>query len=582
MTGKETKRLSKVAREFNVGISTIVDFLTKKGFEISSNPNNKISDEAYAMLKKEYNSDINLKKESEKLNLRTHRLKNESISIEDLKREGDVEAVESDEDEVMITDLSSKTRPEKTVPKKEPEKAPLSEEPHRPVIEETIKVVGKIDLENLKPKTAPVNEESAKTKPVKKEVIAEKPQKEEPKTPEVKPAVEPIAVSQTKTEEKKVEEKPAFVASESSVEKKETKPEQKSEVKIEQKPEPKHQHQHKVEPKSEQKQTQEPDHKSQKSVQPLTSSMPKNEVKPAHPVSQKDKQAHPHKKVVVEKEQVEEAEEKTPSVPEFIETNVPKIEDEIKVVGKIDLESLNQKTRPAKKSKKQKEEERRERIRTQREESTKAAHTEGQHATQDEAPKEDDLFTPGVTKLAPPVVVGKIDFLLQKKKPGAPGAPTSSSEESERAKKKHRKRIPKDKERVNVSPDGKPAAIKLATDASRKAGRKPTPASAADKKKRLIKKEVNEEDVQKQIKDTLARLTAKTKSKGSKYRREKRQAVSEKLAAEQERINEEKNILKVTEFVSVNELATMMDVQPTQVIATCMSLGMFVSINQRL
>lgn len=104
-----------------------------------------------------------------------------------------------------------------------------------------------------------------------------------------------------------------------------------------------------------------------------------------------------------------------------------------------------------------------------------------------------------------------------------------------------------------------------------------------NKKRPLLKKEVSEEDVQKQIKDTLARLTTKgTKSKGSKYRKDKRQLVSDKAAAQMERDAADQNILKVTEFVSVNELATMMDVPVTAVISTCMSLGLFVSINQRL
>jgi len=103
------------------------------------------------------------------------------------------------------------------------------------------------------------------------------------------------------------------------------------------------------------------------------------------------------------------------------------------------------------------------------------------------------------------------------------------------------------------------------------------------KKKTPAKQEVKEEDVQKQIKETLARLTTKgQKTKGSKYRRDKRLAFSEKMAEQSARDEMDKSIIKVTEFVSVNELASMMDVPPTKIIATCMSLGLFVSINQRL
>lgn len=104
-----------------------------------------------------------------------------------------------------------------------------------------------------------------------------------------------------------------------------------------------------------------------------------------------------------------------------------------------------------------------------------------------------------------------------------------------------------------------------------------------DKKKRPVRTEVNEADVQKQIKDTLARLTAKgAKSQTSKHRREKREVISQRQAEEMERLDEEKKTLKVTEFVTANELATMMDVPVNKVIGTFLSLGMIVSINQRL
>ncbi len=101
-------------------------------------------------------------------------------------------------------------------------------------------------------------------------------------------------------------------------------------------------------------------------------------------------------------------------------------------------------------------------------------------------------------------------------------------------------------------------------------------------KKRPVRAEVNEEEVQKQIKETLARLTTKGKSKGSRYRREKREAISQKHQEVVDQQELDKNILKVTEFVSVNELASMMSIPVTDIISTCMNLGLFVSINQRL
>ena len=101
--------------------------------------------------------------------------------------------------------------------------------------------------------------------------------------------------------------------------------------------------------------------------------------------------------------------------------------------------------------------------------------------------------------------------------------------------------------------------------------------------KPVVRQEVSDEEVSKQIKDTLARLTAKgTKSKGAKYRKEKREEVRERMNEEIEREEMERSVLKVTEFVTVSELATMMNVSPMEVISACMNLGLMVSINQRL
>ena len=160
-----------------------------------------------------------------------------------------------------------------------------------------------------------------------------------------------------------------------------------------------------------------------------------------------------------------------------------------------------------------------------------------------------------------PTVLGKIDLPKKDAKPG-----------EGRSSRKKRRRIQKDTGKVNV--ERKPGDRPKGNFVVNKQG---------SKRKRPLKKEVNEEDVQKQIKDTLARLTSKGKSKkGAKYRRDKRAAASEKVQADIDKQVEEQGILKVTEFVSVAEFATMMDVNVTQVISSCMSLGLFVSINQRL
>ncbi|MDR2912369.1 MAG: translation initiation factor IF-2 [Alistipes sp.] len=120
-------------------------------------------------------------------------------------------------------------------------------------------------------------------------------------------------------------------------------------------------------------------------------------------------------------------------------------------------------------------------------------------------------------------------------------------------------------------------------------GRGPGGPNAAGKGKKkgaprpVVRPEVNDEEVQKQVKETLARLTAKgVKGKGAKYRKDKRDLASQRASEEMERSEMASSTLQVTEFVTVSELATMMDVPVTNVIMACMNLGLMVSINQRL
>jgi len=270
-----------------------------------------------------------------------------------------------------------------------------------------------------------------------------------------------------------------------------------------------------------------------------------------------------------------------------------------KVVGKIDLDSMNQKTRPSKKSKAKgeasevKEEEAKETVAETKEpgkaeekpvvEKTTETVTEEvkaetpaepevtspeveEESSAKEAKEESNLIPTRVEKLTGPTVVGKIELPKKrepKKKPVA-----SSKDDQNLDQKKKRKRIKKETGPVDINKQNKVGG------AREKGGKK---------RKRASRPEVNEEDVQKQIKDTLAKLTSKgSKSKTSKYRREKRDAVQAKLQEESDLLEERMNVLQVTEFVSVNELANMMSVPPTEVIQTCMNLGLFVSINQRL
>jgi translation initiation factor IF-2 len=169
-------RLSKAAREFNVGISTIVEFLHRKGFDLDPNPNTKLPHEAYLLLLKEYSSDLNVKKESEKLILKDLHRKKESVSIDDVPDESRSEDQDRD-DEIFIKDTLL---------------APKSIDIKTEVKKPDIKLVGKIDLDKtLKPKTvspeAPKAEEEKKVRkevPSKEEAEKKKPAAEKQKEAE--------------------------------------------------------------------------------------------------------------------------------------------------------------------------------------------------------------------------------------------------------------------------------------------------------------------------------------------------------------------------------------------------------------
>ena len=182
-----------------------------------------------------------------------------------------------------------------------------------------------------------------------------------------------------------------------------------------------------------------------------------------------------------------------------------------------------------------------------------------------------DIFRPTQesNRLSGPKVLGKIDV-----------STLGSSESGSGHKREKRKRITKD--RVDISKP-QPARPASAGAAAQNAGARKDKKKGKPSPKPIARPEVNDEEVQKQIKDTLARLTAKgSKMKGAKYRKDKREAVSARMNEEMEREQKEHSVLKVTEFVTVSDLATMMDVPVTEVITACMNLGLMVSINQRL
>ena len=417
-----TIRLNKVTRDLNVGIATVVEFLQKKGYTIEANPNTKITEEQYAVLVKEFSTDKNLKKESEKFIQERQSKERNKASI----------AIEGYEE-----------------PKKEEE---IDLRPK-------FKTVGKIDLDSLnKRPAAPKVEEPVKVD--EPEVVAPEP------TPEVQNSVK--------------ENQPEPVV---------------------------------VEP----------------------------EVKEVEP-----QEVH-MEKATSEANNTQKKEEEG-----VFKIRPTEFKSAINVLGKIDLDALNQSTRPKKKSKEEKRKERdeKEKLRQQQRQQMKDAIIKEIRKTDDKNVKDTD---------------------------------------EEGAKKKKRNRI--GKERVDINAPSNQGGGQRKDNNAGHAGKnnaqgKPGKDQGKPNKDRFKKPapkvEVSDEDVAKQVKETLARLTNKTKNKAAKYRKEKRDNVRDRMMEQEEMEQEESKILKLTEFVTANELANMMDIPVTQVIGTCMSIGMMVSINQRL
>ncbi|MCX6247444.1 MAG: translation initiation factor IF-2 [Bacteroidetes bacterium] len=465
--GTTTIRLSKAAREFNIGVSTVVDFLLKRGFTIEKDPNSKLSQEMYTLLMKEFATEKHVKEEAKKIGL--HFTQHETITIDNKRLTSKDKEKEQDEPlyiknaaleyntKLFDTQKKATEPPVKEIPKEEKKKeeAPVKETP--------------------KPQ-----KEAAKTEPpaadVSKEAEEGKPAKAEKK-------------KSGKTTRKKTEEDIAEAVAEAEA----------------------------VETKEE------------------TGKKPDSKASGITIVGKLDLDTvakKPSRKGKGKKEKTEEpVEEALPVIPDavaeepVIETE-PVVEAEPEIIDEI----------------------------------------------QEEAVKVEDNFLPREKiSLAGPTILGTMKLpeprkAVDKKKPVA-----SSSDDTVKGKKKKRKRIKKQMGTpVENDTQAKPDPSKSKPHA-RKGGYRDT-----------VKPELSEEDIQKQIKETLARLGPVGKSKASKYRRLKREAVSQQLQQDQEKMEEGRKVIQVTEFVTANELATMMNVPVTNIISTCMSLGLFVSINQRL
>ncbi|MGM9831368.1 MAG: translation initiation factor IF-2 [Paludibacteraceae bacterium] len=384
-------KLIKACKNINIGMSTAVEYLQNKGYNISVDPNSRIEDDLYMMLVKEFNKDMALKMEAERQQQERHDRETPSTV-----------SIEAEE-------------PKKPVQ----ESVTITTEVQKP------KVLGKIDLNAKKPT---VKQELAKAEPAKEEKTVA--------APETKPQEKPVA----------------------------------PQLKMEAKPQPKK----KEEPKP----------------VPQTPS----------PVAEQPKKEEPKQEKPAE---------------EIFTLGKPVLKNMPKVVGKIDLDNLNQQVHPKQKTKEQKKKEREERRQQQK---------GGQNQP----------------------VANNADF----------------NDGNDNSKRK-RERIKQGKVDIN-NPD------------FRKGGK-------GQKGKRPIKVEVDDEEVQRQIKETIARLQAgKGKNTGAKYRKEKREHIRQQQEEMLEQEVAQSKVLKLTEFVTANELATMMNISVNQVIATCMSLGLMVSINQRL
>ena len=278
----------------------------------------------------------------------------------------------------------------------------------------------------------------------------------------------------------------------------------------------------------------EPKVEAPKEEKPVAKEAPKAEKPVAAPVAEK-KEEKPAAAPVAEKAPEAPAQEKAPAEKASATAGVFKLPTEAKnpnapkvnVLGKIDLDAINQSTRPKKKTKEEKRKEREEKAQAKNGEKKKRQRI-GKERVDINAEAESNN--------------GR-----NKKKNGNGNNNNPNANNANNA---------------NNGGNGK-------NGKNRKRNQKPL--------------EVDDEAVARQVKETLARLTNKNQNKkGAKYRKEKREAVQEKLSQEAKAERKESKTLKLTEFVTVSELATMMDVSVTQVISTLMGVGIMVSINQRL
>jgi len=424
-------RLNKVIKEFNVGLQTVVDFLTTKGFEVKASPSEKISDAQYDLLRQEFGADRDLRTEAEKM---IQNRQKEKIQKEKKASRKDV-ATE------IKTEIPTELRPK-------------------------VKVMGTIDLNQKK-----ADDKTSAQKQVKDE-----------ETKEVAPGNTNSSNNTSNTTEA---------------------------------------------PKTNDTESEMP--KPQTNNTTEAANVAANEQNDGQAAAQQGKKQK--QKLSVEERAAAIGEENNGVFKLHTQTEIAGP----KVLGVIDLSSINQTTRPKKKSKEERRKEREEKNRQGRGGNNNAA--QGQNA--------------GEKKKRTRIGKERVDVNAASNQQGNKGRQNQGNQQGG----------------ANNAQGGS----KRSKERNRRA------------KEQQPKQEISDEDVAKQVKETLARLTNKQKgSKGAKYRKEKREQVRERQEEERLEAKAESKVLKLTEFVTANELATMMDVPVTKVIGTCMSIGIMVSINQRM
>lgn len=557
-------RLNKAAREFNVGRETIVEFLGKKGFKIDLNPNTKLTPDMVKLLAGEFDREKSVKEEARKKGLSS--TKHETISLEDRKRQTpETDEPEDYDNEVIIRGISVEVD-EQFKRSVQPHAASQTPEPKSEPKDYKTEVTSKKDqpAEPVKP----IEKEETKTTGEQKTSVPTEPKQPEGKTETTGTSdSEKLQIkepAEAKTEEKKIETQDK---------------EQTPQDKTQQKTEPE-----KIIEKTdtEQKTTEEEE------------------------TPEKETEITPGEEAVRSEEPREEP---------IKEEKAEKEKTEVKVLGKIDLSLINERTKPPRKKPAEKRKEREAKKKAQAspataktdqsektdspapppsevikddqkvtttppEDQTKAQEESGKIVEKKtETKPEEDIFKPKIEKLAGLNILGKIELPVEKK-PEKKKPVASSSDDKLKTKRKKRRRIKKAQEE---KPAPVPAQNKQQQEENKsRAKQKSQKPQSVRKHRAEPKPELSEEEVSKQIKDTLARLSGAGKSKTAKYRRQKRDQIHKQMAEDAMSQEEEKKIITVAEFVTANELATMMNQQVTEIISVCMQLGLFVSINQRL